>query len=63
MDSARSYLFLRKMGLTISEICERLDEKRGKVYRHLRLLKLPVEVQKQVHEGRISMTEALRGKP
>lgn len=66
IDRARRYSWLLKhgksidVGLTVREVAEKLDEKTGKVYRYLKLLRLSTEVQKQVHEGRISMTEALR---
>jgi ParB-like chromosome segregation protein Spo0J len=60
VDEAKYYLAFRKLGLTIHQVCAQLEINRSKFYRRLRLLKLPVNVQKQLHEGRISMTEALR---
>jgi ParB-like chromosome segregation protein Spo0J len=62
IDEAKRYSFMLRNGFNIHQLCDRLSEKCGRIYRRLRLLKLSIQVQRQVHEGRISMTEALRNK-
>ena len=59
IDRAEAYRALQKqLGLTQSELAERVGEERSKVANHLRLLDLAGEVQSLVRDGRLPLGHA-----
>ncbi len=59
LEEARAFADLRdRFGLSQTEIAERVGRDRSSVANSLRLLKLPVEIQELVEEGRLSASAA-----
>ena len=58
MDIARSLEALKKSGLSIQQIADKLGKSRDWVVLHLTLLKAPVELQSAIEAGEISLESA-----
>jgi len=60
IDEAKRIQFLKKQGLKIPEIAERMGENQQNVRNRLQLLRLTPEEQQRVHTGRLGMVNALK---
>lgn len=59
MEAARAYhLLMENFGLTQEDVAAQVGKDRSSVANHLRLLKLPAEIQEEVIRGRLSMGHA-----
>lgn len=60
IDEAKRIQFMRRQGLTIPQIADRLATSLQNVHNRLQLLRLTPEEQRRVHTGRLSLVNALK---
>lgn len=60
IDEAKRMQFMKRQGLTIPQIADRLATNRQNVHNRLQLLRLTPEEQRRVHTGRLGLVNALK---